>query len=123
MIAGSVCRRRALVELALRGAASSRVTREFLLDTGFDGFLTLPPGDIATLALPFSHRTPATMADGSVVFLDVHEAFVTWESAELLVDVLASGGELLLEMTLLDGHEIKIRVEEGGLVEIAPIPP
>lgn len=38
---------------------------EAILDTGFSGWLTLPPGVIAALALAFDGHTIVLLADGS----------------------------------------------------------
>jgi clan AA aspartic protease len=118
MISGLVAGRHALVRLTVRGPHRQEVEIEFFLDTGFAGFLTLPPATVAALALPFAYRIPAYLADGSHVILHAYDAVVLWDGAERSVEVLAAGGEALLGTSLMDGYEINIQFTDGGLVII-----
>ena len=45
---------------------------EVVIDTGFNGFLTLPPALIFTLALPWLFRQQGQLADGSFQVFDVY---------------------------------------------------
>jgi predicted aspartyl protease len=47
-----------------------------IVDTGFTGWLTLPPDLIAELGLPWKELGEAILADGSQVLFDVYEAAV-----------------------------------------------
>lgn len=118
MITGSVTGRRALVELELGDRGGQPVKFEFLLDTGFAGFLTLSPGDITALRLPFLYRLGARLADGSRIVVPVHEATVRWDGPLIDVEVLATGGDSLLGTALLDAHEVTISFADGALVTI-----
>jgi clan AA aspartic protease len=118
MISGTVSRHRAYVPLTLRGPSGQQGDADFVLDTGFTGFLTLPPSACAALALPFDHLQPSFLADGTQVMLDVHIATVLWDGMEQEVKVLAMEGAPLLGMSLLEGHDIQIQAVEGGLVTI-----
>lgn len=121
MITGLVSARHALVRLFVRSAEGREDEVEFVLDTGFVGFLTLPPAVVAALALPLSHTTSAYLADGSRVFLDVHKATVLWDGAERPVEVLSTGGEALLGTSLLDECEVCIQFTSRGLITIEPL--
>ena len=68
---GYVSARHALVPLIMRGA-NGQAEVDFVLDTGFAGFLTMPLTEIDTLGLPYSHPTFAHLADGSIIVLDVY---------------------------------------------------
>lgn len=91
---------------------------EVVIDTGFTGYLMLPPATVDALSLPFLGTTPATLADGSTAALDVYEARVVWHGRERPVDVLASEGGGLIGMALLYGSRLTIDVVPGGLVVI-----
>ncbi|MDP6417051.1 MAG: clan AA aspartic protease, partial [Gammaproteobacteria bacterium] len=48
-----------------------------VIDTGFDGFLTLPASVIQDLGLVWRRRGRAMLADDSL--FDIYEAAVTWD--------------------------------------------
>ncbi len=50
----------------------SDVEIECVVDTGFEGFLTLPLATIAELALPYAGRIDANLADSSNVSTEVY---------------------------------------------------
>ena len=52
---------------------------EAVIDTGFNGYLTLPPDLIASLRLPFRRSGHAVSGDGSEVTFDIHEAVILWD--------------------------------------------
>lgn len=118
MMTGSVQSLHALVSITLRGHNRPDVAVEFVVDTGFVGFLTLPLAAVQALGLPYQYDTPANLADDSVVQLPVYEATILWEGVERIVRVLALGRRPLLGMALLDGNELVIQCRDGGLVTI-----
>ena len=118
MMAGSVSGRHALVPVTLRIRSQPDLTIEFVLDTGFVGFPTLPPAAVAKLALPFRYRVPAGLADGSQVMVDVHMATIVWHGLERRTEVIATGKQPLLGASLLDGNDLAIRFADGGPVTI-----
>ena len=69
MINGHVVAHRVLVNVPLRAQNQAEVEVAFVIDTGFTGFLTLPPAIVAALNLPFLRRISASLADGSKIFL------------------------------------------------------
>jgi predicted aspartyl protease len=68
--------------------------------------------------LPFQFDLPATLADGSVVMLPVHEARVLWNDLEQRVPVLATGNRPLVGTALLDGFELTIPFRDGSIVSL-----
>jgi clan AA aspartic protease len=118
MIAGKVQGHHALVPVTFRLAGRPDVTIEFVVDTGFVGFLTLPPTAVTALGLPFLHDTPANLADDSEVQLPVHVATIIWQGTERRVRLLATGKRPLLGMALLDGQELVVQCTDGGLVTV-----
>lgn len=91
---------------------------EAVVDTGFNGSLTLPPPLIATLGLPFRGRGHATLADGSESFFDFHEATVVWDGRPRRVPVSTADTHPLVGTALLDGYELTVQVVNGGGVFI-----
>ena len=122
MITGYVTStREAIIRLALRSVDSREETIDAIIDTGFDGFLTLPASVVSGLALPFAGATRAELGDGSEAFLDAFEAIVVWDGAERSVVTLATRGEPLVGMAMLSGYRVTLDVVEDGRVEIRPI--
>lgn len=118
MIVGQVTNSHALLPVTLRFANLPDLTIEFVVDTGFAGFLTLPPAAVAALGLPYQFDTPANLADDSEVQLAVYSATVVWDGPERIVRVLATGKRPLLGMALLAGQELVVQCTDGGTVTV-----
>jgi clan AA aspartic protease len=118
VITGTVLNRRATVPLRVLGPSGQATEVAAVLDTGFNGFLTLPTFDVIALALSFLNYFNAGLADGSRVRLEVYAATVVWDGAERDIELLAAGKDPLLGTSLLDGHDVSIQFTDGGLVTI-----
>lgn len=112
----------AVIPLEVVSSTGERETLAAIVDTGFTGFLALPRVVVDLLALPPLGSTPATLADGNTTILDVHEALVIWHGLPRPVECLVAEGAPLVGMTLLRGSNLRIRVTEGGAVEIEELP-
>jgi clan AA aspartic protease len=88
----------------LDGAGYEQVVHA-LLDTGFDGALALPHALITSLQLAWRTRAQVRLGDGRVEWVDYHEGTVVWDGLELLVEVRALDGDILIGMALLSGYE------------------
>jgi clan AA aspartic protease len=117
-VTGRVATHQALVDVGLRLSADQTVRIECVVDTGFVGYLALPPAVVEALDLPFIRRTPANLADDSTVVLEAHVATVVWRGEELETEALATGRHPLLGTLMLDGPELRACFEEGGRVSI-----
>ena len=119
MIAGVVnAAYEAVVTLPLRGPAGQTQEIEAVIDTGYNGFLTLPTAMVAELGLPFLGPSRATLANGAVETFDVHDATVLWDGQLRDIEADATGATPLIGMLLLDRHNLNIDVERGGSVII-----
>ena len=110
--------REAVIRVLVRGPRGQEAQVEAVIDTGFNGFLTLPAQLIDDLALPFAGTTRAALGDGSEVQMDVFEATVLWDNQERGVVVLAAEGGALVGMSMLSGYRITLDVKDGGTVII-----
>jgi predicted aspartyl protease len=64
MITGAVTAdREAVIRIGVRGPAGQGQEVEAVVDTGFDGWFSLPPALIALLELPWRRRGRALLAD------------------------------------------------------------
>ena len=57
----------AVITLSVQGPEGQAREVDAVVDTGFTGFLTLPPALVTELGLPFETTGHATLADGSEV--------------------------------------------------------
>jgi clan AA aspartic protease len=108
----------AVVRLPLRSPQGREEAIEAVVDTGFNGHLTLPPNLIESLGLPFRRLGRAVLGDGSAVTFDIHEAVILWDGQPRRIPVDAADTDPLLGMSLLFGHEVSVQVIEGGNVFI-----
>jgi clan AA aspartic protease len=123
MITGYVTpRHEAMVTLEVCGPGGHAQQVEALIDTGFDGFLTLPTAAIRAFALPFLDIQEAILADGSSAFCNTYQATVLWDGQPRVVEVQAVEGIPLLGMAMLAGNTLTIQVVDGGRVTIEALP-
>nr|MDE0502103.1 clan AA aspartic protease [bacterium] len=107
-----------VISLTVRGPSGQSAEIEAVVDTGFNGFLTLPSESVAALGLLRSARLPATLADSSTAMLDVYRTTVLWDGCLRHVYAYMSEAVALVGMQLLDRHSLFIEVEDGGCVLI-----
>ncbi len=115
---GSVRSLHIMLPVTFRLTGLPDITIEFIVDTGFTGLLTLPPDAVTALGLPFLHKIPAQLADGSFVEVAIHAATIVWRDVEAEARVLATGERPLLGTALLDGSELLAQFREEGLVTV-----
>ena len=110
----------AVVTLPLRGPEGQSLEIDAVVDIGYNGFLTLPTTVVAELGLAFGGISRATLADGSVVAFDVYDVTVIWNGIARYISANAADSTPLVGMSLLDRHDLSIRVRDGGHVLIQP---
>ena len=94
---------------------------DFVLDTGFDGYLTLPSRIIQLLeAEPFSAQTHL-LADGSEMQSLVYRLIIEWQGEPREVEALVLETNPLLGTLCLGGCHLDIEATEGGEVLIEPL--
>jgi clan AA aspartic protease len=89
-----------------------------VIDTAFDGFLSLPVDTIARLGLPWTISNPATLGDSSEVLFDFYTGTVIWDGQYRTIDIAESETEPLLGMAMLYGYRLQVDNIEGGIVKI-----
>jgi clan AA aspartic protease len=110
--------REATVRLIVLDRDGNERTVETILDTGFNGSLTLPLDLVAALRLRRRSRSIAVLADGRRERFDVYAATVIWDGAARNVLIQAIDAAPLLGMGLLEGHDLHVEVVIGGAVTI-----
>ncbi len=89
---GTVSRLQAQVNVTIYSANQSEVEIKCVIDTGFEGFLTLPVSIVETLELPYFMDIKANLADDSNVKTDVHLATILWASSNDSLEWCRSSG-------------------------------
>ena len=107
-----------VVSLSIQGPTGQSREIEAVIDTGFTGFLTLPPELISELGLPFLAGNRATIADGSEVTFPSYRIAVLWEGQSREIEADAVDITPLIGMRMLGGHDLSIQVRDGGRVVI-----
>ncbi len=122
MIAGKVtANREAVIELEVVGSNQRKAKIEAVIDTGFNGYLTLPSGLINRLEFHIAGNRRVTLGDGNVVVLDVYLAKVLWHEQEREVLILEAEGGPLVGMSLLYGSRVILEVVDNGAVTIVSL--
>ncbi len=119
MISGVVNERlEAVVSLELRGPKGDVRMFDAIVDTGYDGYLTVAPRTVAELGLPLASTGRARLADGSVIGFGIHHGTVIWDGQALLIELDEADTTPLVGMAMLDGHDLHLEVAAGGRVTI-----
>jgi clan AA aspartic protease len=119
MIIGVVTdRREAVIRLRVHGPAGQDQEIEAIIDTGFDGWLSLPSSIVAQLGLMWRRRGRALLADGSESVFDIYEATVDWDGEIRRIPVDQAETVPLVGMSLHEGSELVVQVQRGGNVTV-----
>jgi clan AA aspartic protease len=122
MIRGKVnLHREAVVPLLLVTESGDPQRIDAVVDTGFNGWLTLPSHLISSLGLTWYTRSVGEMADGTLVENDVYLVEVLWNGQPRTVLATRIDSAPLIGMSLLAGHELRVQAIEDGDVTITPL--
>jgi clan AA aspartic protease len=110
-----------IIPLFIRRADGKVFTQDAIVDTGFNGWLSLPPELIAELNLKWKRRGRAILGDGSECIFNVYEAVVVWDDTLLTIPVDEADSEPLVGMSLMEGYQLTMEIFEGGRVELRKV--
>ena len=110
----------AVITLALHGPAGQARDIEVVIDTGYNGFLSLPPTMVRSWSFPVVGPSQATLANGVVETFNIHDATVVWDGLPRDIEADAVGPVPLAGMLLLEGHDLSVEIRHGGRVVIRP---
>lgn len=122
MIVGIVRGREPLIRLTIRGLRGREQEIEAVVDSGYTGWLTLPPTLIAALSLRWQTFGRGVLADGSVSAFDVYHAKVVWDGRVRSIIVDEFDSTPLVGMAMMRGYEYKMQVRARGKVTIKRLP-
>ncbi|MBC6418688.1 MAG: clan AA aspartic protease [Prochloron sp. SP5CPC1] len=104
--------------LQLKGSKGQIQEVEAVIDTGFNGFLTLPPTLIQTLQLTPIGSGRTILGNGTQDLYLIYEATVLWDQRWLIVEADGANTDILIGMGLLSGYNLHVEVVRGGRVSL-----
>ncbi len=108
----------AVVRVPLVGPSGRERNVDAVIDTGFNGFLTLPPALVEELGLEWLGQKSMVLANGSRDVFDTYGVAVVWDGQTKFVDADEANAAPLLGMAMLHSHNLNIDVVDGGRVLI-----
>lgn len=109
------------LSLEIRGPDGAQ-SFDAVIDTGYNGALTLPPDWIDELGLPKSGEESVSLADGRVIVVPMHVGYVILDDQAYEIDVATAKTDPLAGTALLWGFSLYVEFQAGGAVEIEPLP-
>ncbi|UXE61292.1 MAG: clan AA aspartic protease [Woronichinia naegeliana WA131] len=111
----------AIISLSICDSKGKIYRQDAIIDTGFNGWLSLPPDLIGQLNLKWKRRGRAILGDGSECVFNVYEAVVIWDGDYLTIPIDEADSEPLVGMSLMENYQLMVQVFEGGSVEIRKV--
>jgi clan AA aspartic protease len=121
MYRGVNVHREAMLPLVVGNSSGQWQVIDTVIDTGFDGFLSLPSEVIVRLGLPWTIANTVTLGDGSQTLFDLYAGIVIWDGQYREIDIAESETEPLLGMAMLYGYRLQVDTIQGGIVKIEPL--
>jgi clan AA aspartic protease len=112
----------ATVRFVVRGSGGQEQEIEAVIDTGFNGFLTLSPALVGQLDLPHIGQSRVLLANGQEELLDLYEVTLLWDGQWRTVETDAADTDTLVGMSLLYRYSVYVEAVGGGQVAIATLP-
>ena len=110
-----------IILLSICGSDGKVYTQDAIVDTGFNGWLSLPPDLIAQLNLKWKRRGRAILGDGSECVFNIYEAVLIWDGNFLTIPIDEADSEPLVGMSLMEGYQLIVQVFEGGRVKLSKV--
>jgi clan AA aspartic protease len=111
----------AMLSLSICGSDGKVYIQDAIIDTGFNGWLSLSPDLIDQLNLKWKRRGRAILGDGSECVFNIDEAVVLWDGVYLTIPIDEADSEPLVGMSLMEGYQLMVQVFEGGNVELCKV--
>jgi clan AA aspartic protease len=111
----------AIISFSICDSEGKIYTQDAIVDTGFNGWLSLPPDLINQLNLKWKRRGRAILGDGSECIFNVYEAILVWDEDHLTIPIDEANSEPLVGMSLMENYQLTVQVFEAGSVEIRKV--
>jgi clan AA aspartic protease len=101
------------IDLKVMGA---KVSEEIIatIDTGFNGFMTLPGDVIALLELEWLNEAPLTLADGQEYSANAYSADLEWDGSRRRIVIDEAEVKPLIGTSLLRGYKLEMEFKPDG---------
>ncbi len=106
--------REAILRIILHDINGLEHAYETVIDTEYNGTLTLPPDAIANLGLRWHRAGNAVLADGSESRLNVYKEDVLWDGLPMTIRIDEMDADPLVGMSLMYGYELVLPVLDGA---------
>jgi clan AA aspartic protease len=106
--------RDAVIRLTLHDSNGQPHDIDAIVDTGFNGNLTLPPQLINSLGLTWLRVARAFLADGSEIITNVYEINLLWDGQLVSISVSEADADPLVGMSLMYGFELLMPILDGA---------
>ncbi len=94
------------------------VNVEFIVDTAFDGELSLPGNILIQLHATYFTDRMSRMADGSLSSCSVYTIELVWDGQPRLTEVVHLDNAPLLGVQLMDSKFLQAEMTDGGEVSL-----
>lgn len=108
----------AVIPISLPLSDGTSRTLQMMVDTGFNGYLMLPPDLIELTDAQWLGPRPSLIANGSMTDLPSYVLDVQWEGRLRRVLCLSAPNCHLVGMSLMYGYTLRMDVVDGGRVTI-----
>ena len=122
MIAGIVQNLEGVVGVDVTGPGQHIQRIEAVIDTGYNGYLTLPGHYVNGLQLSFAGHRRGRLAVGTVILLEMYQAKVKWHGRQRDVLVSRTDGFPVLGMAMMEGSRLTMDIIDQGDVTIETLP-
>ena len=110
-----------IIRISIYSTNGQLYERDAVVDTGFNGWLSLPSDLVVILGLPWQRRGRAILADGSESIFDIYEATILWDDQPVTIPIDEADSDPLIGMSLMEGYELTIQIVDSGIVTIKKI--
>jgi clan AA aspartic protease len=110
-----------VLSLEVRGPEGEQSV-DAVIDTGFNGALTLPPEWIDALGLPQSGEESVSLADGRVIVVPLYVGYVILDEQAYEVDIAKAQTDPLAGTLLFWGFSLYVEFQSDGAVDVERLP-
>ena len=112
----------ARISVAVAGPSLEFREVEFVIDTGFSGWLTLPEVAVRELNLQLYQNRQVQIADNQVIWMSTYRAVAQWQGRQIGILVYQTENPRpLLGTAMLEHCRLTVDMQEGGPVAVTPL--